>query len=278
MSESVTNDRRPVPQARARPRSTPRCAGSAPTTSTSTRSTGGTRDADRGDDGGARRRRARRQGPLPRRLEHVRLAVRARPRNGAERPAGRRSCRCRTTTTSPTARRSGRCCRSACDRGRRAAVQPARPRAAHRQPQPRGERPRPSAAGQRPAGRRDVRRGRLRRGRRAASRSPATRGLPPAQVALAWLPGRPGVTAPIVGATKLGHVDDAIASVDRDARTRTRSPGSRRRTGRIRCSATSDRRIGGSGGRSGGRRRRRSPARCRPGRARSAPGPARAGR
>src|SRR6266568_4703178 len=32
------------------------------------------------------------------------------------------------------------------------------------------------------------------------------RGTPPAQVALAWLLGRPGVTAPIVGATKLGHI------------------------------------------------------------------------
>ncbi|MBS2533976.1 aldo/keto reductase [Catenulispora sp. NF23] len=42
----------------------------------------------------------------------------------------------------------------------------------------------------------------------------ADRGLPPAQVALAWLLGRPGVTAPIVGATKAKHVDDAIAAVD----------------------------------------------------------------
>ncbi len=38
------------------------------------------------------------------------------------------------------------------------------------------------------------------------------RGVPPAQVALAWLLHRPGVTAPIVGATKLGHLEDAIAS------------------------------------------------------------------
>jgi 1-deoxyxylulose-5-phosphate synthase len=40
------------------------------------------------------------------------------------------------------------------------------------------------------------------------------RGLPPAQVALAWLLGRPAVTAPIVGATKSRHVQDAIAAVD----------------------------------------------------------------
>src|SRR2546428_181862 len=38
------------------------------------------------------------------------------------------------------------------------------------------------------------------------------RGVPPPQVALAWLLGKPGVTAPIVGATKAQHVDDALAA------------------------------------------------------------------
>jgi 1-deoxyxylulose-5-phosphate synthase len=38
------------------------------------------------------------------------------------------------------------------------------------------------------------------------------RGVPGAQVALAWLLQRPGVTAPIVGATKLAHVEDALAA------------------------------------------------------------------
>ncbi|MGW6504558.1 aldo/keto reductase [Nonomuraea angiospora] len=42
----------------------------------------------------------------------------------------------------------------------------------------------------------------------------AERGLPPAQLALAWLLGRPGVTAPIVGASKVGHLDDAVAAVE----------------------------------------------------------------
>jgi aryl-alcohol dehydrogenase-like predicted oxidoreductase len=37
-------------------------------------------------------------------------------------------------------------------------------------------------------------------------------GRPMAQVALAWLLARPGVTAPIVGATKLGQLADAIAA------------------------------------------------------------------
>jgi 1-deoxyxylulose-5-phosphate synthase len=40
----------------------------------------------------------------------------------------------------------------------------------------------------------------------------AARGAPPAQVALAWLLDRPGVTAPIVGATRVEHLDDAIAA------------------------------------------------------------------
>jgi aryl-alcohol dehydrogenase-like predicted oxidoreductase len=37
-------------------------------------------------------------------------------------------------------------------------------------------------------------------------------GVPAAQVALAWLLHRPGVTAPIVGATKLSHLEDALAA------------------------------------------------------------------
>ena len=38
------------------------------------------------------------------------------------------------------------------------------------------------------------------------------RGVAPAQVALSWLLHRPGVTAPIVGATKLTHIEDALAA------------------------------------------------------------------
>jgi aryl-alcohol dehydrogenase-like predicted oxidoreductase len=38
------------------------------------------------------------------------------------------------------------------------------------------------------------------------------RGVSTAQVALAWLLHKPGVTAPIVGATKLEHLDDAVAA------------------------------------------------------------------
>jgi aryl-alcohol dehydrogenase-like predicted oxidoreductase len=38
------------------------------------------------------------------------------------------------------------------------------------------------------------------------------RGVANAQVALAWLLSRPSVTAPIVGATKVGHIEDALAA------------------------------------------------------------------
>ena len=38
------------------------------------------------------------------------------------------------------------------------------------------------------------------------------RGVPPAQIALAWLLQKPGVTAPIIGATKLSHLEDALAA------------------------------------------------------------------
>jgi aryl-alcohol dehydrogenase-like predicted oxidoreductase len=40
------------------------------------------------------------------------------------------------------------------------------------------------------------------------------RDAPPAQLALAWLLARPGVTAPIVGATRLAHLEDALAAVE----------------------------------------------------------------
>ena len=42
----------------------------------------------------------------------------------------------------------------------------------------------------------------------------AARGLPRAQVALAWLMGKPGITSPIIGATKPQHLSDAIAALD----------------------------------------------------------------
>jgi aryl-alcohol dehydrogenase (NADP+) len=40
------------------------------------------------------------------------------------------------------------------------------------------------------------------------------RGVPNAQVALAWLLQQPGVTAPIVGASKMSHLEDAVRALD----------------------------------------------------------------
>lgn len=40
------------------------------------------------------------------------------------------------------------------------------------------------------------------------------RGVPMAQVALAWVLGKQGVSSPIVGASKPAHLDDALAAID----------------------------------------------------------------
>ena len=41
----------------------------------------------------------------------------------------------------------------------------------------------------------------------------AQRGISPAQIALAWLLSKPAVAAPIIGATKMEHLDDAVAAL-----------------------------------------------------------------
>ncbi|RAY13482.1 aldo/keto reductase [Actinomadura craniellae] len=54
------------------------------------------------------------------------------------------------------------------------------------------------------------------------------RRTPSAQIALAWLLGRSGVTAPIIGASRTGHLDDAVAALDveldADEATRLEAP------------------------------------------------------
>jgi aryl-alcohol dehydrogenase-like predicted oxidoreductase len=42
----------------------------------------------------------------------------------------------------------------------------------------------------------------------------ADKGAPPMQVALAWIIGRPGLAAPIIGATKLNQLEEAIAATE----------------------------------------------------------------
>jgi aryl-alcohol dehydrogenase-like predicted oxidoreductase len=48
-------------------------------------------------------------------------------------------------------------------------------------------------------------------------------GVKPAQVALAWVLGLPGVTSPIVGASKPHHLKDALGALEvmLNAETRT---------------------------------------------------------
>ncbi len=40
------------------------------------------------------------------------------------------------------------------------------------------------------------------------------RGVAPAQIALAWLLHQPGVSAPIIGASKMQHLEQAVAALD----------------------------------------------------------------
>ncbi|HKB85447.1 MAG TPA: aldo/keto reductase, partial [Ignavibacteriaceae bacterium] len=47
----------------------------------------------------------------------------------------------------------------------------------------------------------------------AVSEISKERGVSQAQLALAWLLSKPAVTAPIVGTTKMKHLEDAIAAV-----------------------------------------------------------------
>ena len=48
----------------------------------------------------------------------------------------------------------------------------------------------------------------------AVAKVAGERGVPRAQVALSWVAHRHGVTAPVVGATKPHHLDDAVAAID----------------------------------------------------------------
>lgn len=48
----------------------------------------------------------------------------------------------------------------------------------------------------------------------ALSEVAEARGLPPMRIALAWVLSKPAVTAPIVGASKLHHLDDAVAALE----------------------------------------------------------------
>lgn len=48
----------------------------------------------------------------------------------------------------------------------------------------------------------------------AVSRIAAERGISRAQVSLAWMLSKPTISSPIIGASKIGHLEDAVAAVD----------------------------------------------------------------
>ena len=54
------------------------------------------------------------------------------------------------------------------------------------------------------------------------------RGVKPAQIALAWVLSRPGVTAPIVGASKMHQLDEAVAASVHRADATTKCGGWRK--------------------------------------------------
>ena len=147
----------------------------------------GLRDADRGDDGGAARRRPSRQGALHRRLEHVRVAVRQGASTLPTRAAGRGSSRCRTTTTCVYREEEREMIPLCLDQG--VGVIPWSPLA--RGLLAGGRDRRDDARRQRPVRRRPVRRGDF--DVVDAVRAVADeRDLPPAQIALAWLLAQSG--------------------------------------------------------------------------------------
>jgi aryl-alcohol dehydrogenase-like predicted oxidoreductase len=47
----------------------------------------------------------------------------------------------------------------------------------------------------------------------AVSEIAKSRGVPRAQVALAWVAQKPGITSPIIGASKISHLEDAVAAL-----------------------------------------------------------------
>ena len=179
----------------------------------------------RGDDGGPARRGEGRQGPLPRRLLDVGVAVRQDAVRRGPCTAGPASSRCRTSTASSSARRSARC--SACCADQGVGSIPWSPLAKGRLARPWGERTRRSEND--PMGQRyvdDANPPIV----AAVQQVAEARGIPMAQVALAWVLRNPSVAAPIVGPTKPHHLHDAVAARRPRADRRRGRRRSRRRT------------------------------------------------
>ena len=172
-------------------------------------------DADRGDDRGAARRREGREGALHRRVEHVRVASsrRCSTRSRAARLDAASSSmqnhynlvlpRGRTRDAAALPRGGSRSCRGVRSRADSWPATAGRPTAATRA----------SREDRRSLAPLLLRRRRLRHRRPRDRPGARRRGATPAQVALAWLLSKPGVTAPIVGASKLPHLTEAVAAL-----------------------------------------------------------------
>ena len=170
----------------------------------------GLRDTHRGDHGCTERRRAGGQGTLHRCIQHVRVATSKGPVRRANRWRGevhfdaeplQPRVQRRGTGDDPAVPRSGCWCHPLEPTGERASR---RNLAACRREEHGARRHRPVAHDMYEDADFDV---------VDAVRAVADeRGLPPAQIALAWLLAKPGVSAPIMGATKLQHLEDAIAA------------------------------------------------------------------
>ncbi len=170
------------------------------------------RDADRGDDGGAPRPRERGQGALHRRVVDVRLAVREDAPRRRTRAAGRAFVTMQNHYNLLYREEEREMVPFCADEAVGApAVEPARAR--HSRPRP-GSRDDAGRDGRLRA--QPLRAGPLRGGpgdHRGGAEGGGERGVPPAQVALAWLCQRPSVVAPIVGASKPHHIEDAVAAL-----------------------------------------------------------------
>ena len=178
-------------------------------------------DAARGDALRARHPRAPGQGPLRRRLELLRLA----PDEGAGRSPTPAACRVRSpsrsTTPSRRARRSTSWCRSPSPKASASSSGARSPAGCSRGKYgPDGPSAR-QAAGWREPPIRDV--PRLWRIVEVLKEVGAAHGVSAAQVALAWLLGRPGVASLVIGGRNREQFEDSLAR----RRPRARARGAR---------------------------------------------------
>ena len=186
------------------------------------------RDAGRGDDGGAARRGEGRQGPLPRRLLDVGVAVRQACSTPPTLHGWTRFVSMQDQYSLLQREEEREMFGLLADQG--VGSIPWSPLAKGRLARPWGEQT--AALRERPDGPAVRRRRRPRPIVDAVEQVAEARGVPMAQVALAWVLRNPVVAAPIVGATKPHHLADAVAALDVAAHRR----GDRgARGGRTRC-------------------------------------------